>query len=463
MKKIKITEQQANMLDNINKKKVLKLTEAQLDRIIAMENSGMDTMVKQASPSNRPAFKRELNKAYETFIHELYSVTEDGSEKTYDKLYKLMEVSGLINNGKLVKDKFNNNKETLKSSVCAGLSEISNGGSHYKAMEVIEEILEYQSPDDGLKTIIEKYLAKTETPNRMVKLYYDNGNYSRAWQILRGLIGNGSASLEENNHQSGVENDLTVVDIIDSELALLVSNDGSKYILHYGEIDSDEFMSASPNKGEYIGDDEDGLPLYNNDNYEIDVESIQAYINDNNGYIEIGHGIEDYYDGYNLVKVDDNELRELIGSGLDETDASSAGAYTGQFSAGSDYKSNAYEIEETTTTVSAGGDSGSFAYDAPAGDGSEFWNAGNKMNKKMNENAKTDTQWPNGEFVDIKEKCSKFPYCEQGVDAIETKKSKNSVISKDIYESVAKKTGLPIESVIKIIDKKKKEYQKNNK
>ena len=54
-------------------------------------------------------------------------------------------------------------------------------------------------------------------------------------------------------------------------------------------------------------------------------------------------------------------------------------------------------------------------------------------------------------------------YCEQGIDAIETKKSKNSVISKDIYESVAKKTGLPIESVIKIIDKKKKEYQKNNK
>lgn len=38
-------------------------------------------------------------------------------------------------------------------------------------------------------------------------------------------------------------------------------------------------------------------------------------------------------------------------------------------------------IEETTTTTSVGGDSGTFAYDAPAGDSSAFWNAGNKLNK----------------------------------------------------------------------------------
>jgi hypothetical protein len=40
-------------------------------------------------------------------------------------------------------------------------------------------------------------------------------------------------------------------------------------------------------------------------------------------------------------------------------------------------------IEESTTTVSVGGDSGTFAFDAPVGDGSSFWNAGNKQNKKM--------------------------------------------------------------------------------
>jgi len=36
---------------------------------------------------------------------------------------------------------------------------------------------------------------------------------------------------------------------------------------------------------------------------------------------------------------------------------------------------------ESTTTTSVGGDSGTFAYDAPAGDGKDFWTAGNKLNK----------------------------------------------------------------------------------
>lgn len=44
-------------------------------------------------------------------------------------------------------------------------------------------------------------------------------------------------------------------------------------------------------------------------------------------------------------------------------------------------------LEETTDTVSVGGDSGTFAYDAPAGDNSDFWTAGNKQSKK-NDNPK---------------------------------------------------------------------------
>ena len=52
-----------------------------------------------------------------------------------------------------------------------------------------------------------------------------------------------------------------------------------------------------------------------------------------------------------------------------------------------DFDGNDWEkttpIDESTTTVSVGGDSGTFAFDAPVGDGSDFWNAGNKQNKKM--------------------------------------------------------------------------------
>lgn len=47
-----------------------------------------------------------------------------------------------------------------------------------------------------------------------------------------------------------------------------------------------------------------------------------------------------------------------------------------------------HSMDETTSTVSVGGDSGTFAYDAPAGDGADFWTAGNKLNKKGGKNPK---------------------------------------------------------------------------
>jgi len=132
-------------------------------------------------------------------------------------------------------------------------------------------------------------------------------------------------------------------------------------------------------------------------------------------------------------------------------------------------------IEEATTTVSAGGDSGTFAYDAPAGDGSDFWTKGNKMAKKGKTNevvaregkdAKTDTQWPDGQFVEFDD-CVKYNNnkvaqnggCSTGAvdNVVKTKGSKNSVISdSSIYESIAKETGRTIEEVKSVLDRKNK-------
>ncbi len=128
---------------------------------------------------------------------------------------------------------------------------------------------------------------------------------------------------------------------------------------------------------------------------------------------------------------------------------------------------------EATTTISAGGDSGTFAYDAPVGDGSDFWTAGNKMAKKGKTNevvaregkdAKTDTQWPDGHFVEFDD-CTKLNNnkvaqnggCSTGAvdNVVKTKGSKNSVISdSSIYESIAKETGRTIEEVKSILDGK---------
>lgn len=126
------------------------------------------------------------------------------------------------------------------------------------------------------------------------------------------------------------------------------------------------------------------------------------------------------------------------------------------------YKHFSNSLGEATTTLSVGGDSGTFAFDAPVGDGGKFWTAGNKMNKKsVTENAKTDTQYPNGEFVKFDD-CTKLNNnkvaqnggCSTGAidNVVKTKTSKNSVISdSSIYESVAKATGRTIEEVKAIL------------
>ena len=70
----------------------------------------------------------------------------------------------------------------------------------------------------------------------------------------------------------------------------------------------------------------------------------------------------------------------------------------------------------------------------------------------MNEDSHSETQLKGGSFVNVKEKCKKYPYCDEGPGAIETKKTKMAVVSNDhIVQEVAKKTGRTIEEVKKII------------
>jgi len=121
-------------------------------------------------------------------------------------------------------------------------------------------------------------------------------------------------------------------------------------------------------------------------------------------------------------------------------------------------KTKEEEMDEATTAASAG------AFMAPMGFDPRF--AGNKKKKKKKEEfdeattaassgsyvtpqmwakdeknwrGKAKTQWPGGQFVKVKKKCSKFPYCNQGdINALEL--SENKMIKSAINE-VAKKTG----------------------
>lgn len=89
------------------------------------------------------------------------------------------------------------------------------------------------------------------------------------------------------------------------------------------------------------------------------------------------------------------------------------------------------ELDEATSTTSVGANSptGSFGYEVPG-----VWA---KDSKNMRFNKKTT--WPGGSFVSVKEKCKKFPYCNQGdtgaLNFSNSNVSKNNQLSEndDIY------------------------------
>ena len=97
------------------------------------------------------------------------------------------------------------------------------------------------------------------------------------------------------------------------------------------------------------------------------------------------------------------------------------------------------EMEEATDSSSAG------AYVGPLG------HAKNKKNWR----GASKTQWPGGQFVKVKKKCSTFPYCNQGdINALElTSSVLEKKIMKEAVDKVSKKTGKKKQHIKELIKK----------
>ncbi len=235
------------------------------------------------------------------------------------------------------------------------------------------------------------------------------------------------------------------------EIAILNGPDGL-YVFYYDDINRED------------------LP---NNQYELNSDDLADYVNQNINKIQRGDGISGWNSNATLIKIDDelkNELitlygknKEIVGTlrGLDEmTSASSSGSFTGKFGGQSNIQPNnspselinSDEINEMDTTGGAGNQVSSTTgqYTQPA-----IW-----ANGKKNWKAAKKTQYPNGEMVDF-DSCTKLNNnksaqngkCSTGAsdNVVKTHRTKQSVISKTIYEEVAKKTGKTIEEVEKII------------
>lgn len=520
MGKIKITEEQAKMLKEMSKTKLLKVTQEQYNKILEMEKSISEknlspmakSMVKQARPIDRPQMSRDLKKnlpeMYEKFINELYGVSES-TERVYDKLHKLMEGAGLIANGKLVKERFNGDKERVKQVINAGLYEMSCGGSAYKAMEAIEEALELKdiTADYFRKQIgepkksgksREELIAAIKTKREESKAIEAQKEKERE-EALKALANreNEDRLEEDGDYPAGteydpsapwnqkdpdyregekVEGDYETVSH-NGEVAILKDKKGNLFAFHYYDMDNSEFEPYADIEREYIGKDEDGLPDYDyTDEFDIDGDVITSYVNDNIDSMSVGQGLDDFESGVDLALIDGElkndllsvygDLSRVLNNTNETTMAGSAGAFVGASALGGEpkYKPEVKivpeeEIDEATTM----GGGAVPTFDIPMGRGDKdkgFWHPkgskGPRMKgNKVNEDSQTETQWKGGSFVKVKDECNKYPYCDQGAGAIELKKTKRAVISNDhIIQEVAKKTNRSVEEVKKIINNK---------
>ena len=112
--------------------------------------------------------------------------------------------------------------------------------------------------------------------------------------------------------------------------------------------------------------------------------------------------------------------------------------------------------EATTTATSASG-----AYDAPFGTGKKNplkIDGPDSIKKRMKDMRKKNfPMWggPDGQYVKVKEKCKKYPYCNQGdVNALEF--YENEKLTESV-EKISKKYGLPISVVEKLVIKEIKD------
>ncbi len=252
------------------------------------------------------------------------------------------------------------------------------------------------------------------------------------------------------------------------ELAILNGPDGN-YIFDYSNFGRDDLPNA---------------------NYELELEDIVDFINDNykdNSVIRMGSGLQSFDNGDDLVKLDEKLKTELstlyskdvkfisLLNRLEEmTSASSSGAFVGPMNGASANKNitrgytpakelnriinnedEAYgnkieeEVIDETTTASSSGQ-----YVGPA-----IW-----AKDEANWAGSKRTQYPGGEMVKF-DPCTRLNNnkkaqnggCSQGAanNVVKTYKTKDSVISKNIYETIAKKTGKTVAEVKKIIESRK--------
>ena len=122
--------------------------------------------------------------------------------------------------------------------------------------------------------------------------------------------------LETEESEKKVSNDSSKLHVLtyNDEIAILRDPQSNVYVFYYMDIDKKEFAPYASLTRHYRGKDEDGDPQYEYDeDFDIDANTIENYVNDNIKSLKIGEGLEAYESGdYDIVKVDEALKNDLV-------------------------------------------------------------------------------------------------------------------------------------------------------
>jgi hypothetical protein len=335
--------------------------------------------------------------------------------------------------------------------------------------------------DDICDALLSKGLIVGD--NGKFELSKTSGSAEKAIQAveneLSNLIGSEpSLETEASNYPAGTENDpnapwnqnaeytdpiipkniqLKVV-AYNREIAILKAGNGDLYVFYYDHMGKDEFFDYAEVEKTYVGKDEDGYPEYDyNDDFDIDGDVLERYVNDNLSKLSKGVGMDAFEEGVDLVKIDEPLKNELISlydkskkivnalssSGLEEmTSAASSGAFTGALSMPTIKKEmpvdtnnlNVPVVGETTTATA-----GNYQYHANA---LQDIDRDGTFKKHKKTKAEKNTQWPGGAFVTFND-CTKLNNkpagagCSQGAvdNVVKLTKTKSNINAPSLSES----------------------------
>jgi hypothetical protein len=438
MKKLKVTKEQAVMLENLslNNKKVMKVTKEQFDRIkemVGVNNEAISPMTREFTknlPDNNSKNEFIKNRKSETkikgvmesgdklwsqFVNELYGLSESG-ENTYEKLIKLMEINGYLENRKIKKSAFKGDKDMAKDVILSGVYKLKEGASVYQAMEEMEKSYTdiVKSFKKQLTDKSDKEFSEDELLQKIQQKRKEELNRRKAGGELNEVDSQEIVGLDILNHfpfnqlpdtrkdadwQMGVPGwgKVHLPSIDSNGLTQIVAKDDFTYREFQGPKMVHKFDGYIQDFKDKFGEE----PIFKINPEGSWYDKVQVI---NPKYLE---SKEIYNRG--MQSWMDSERSAGRTSGLDEyddmkeaTDATSSGSFVGKMGEQNRFTSNVPDelddlVDEATTTVSTGNSQ----YATPGFASSEFFGNKGKNGKAPVNKGVTHkrTMFPNGKFV----------------------------------------------------------------